>query len=125
MDNSAGVSTSDHEVNIKILLADAEAEGVLTRRGRDELLASMTDEVAALVLQDNALQSVALSLEQREGAAALPAQAALMARLESRGPARPRRGRPAGRHDPGRRVAAGDALSRPELAALMPFAKLG
>jgi glutamate dehydrogenase len=55
MDNSAGVSTSDHEVNIKILLADAEAEGVLTRRGRDELLASMTDEVAALVLQDNAL----------------------------------------------------------------------
>jgi glutamate dehydrogenase len=84
----------------------------------------MTDEVAALVLQDNALQSVALSLEQREGAAALPAQAALMARLEAEGLLdRAVAGLPDATTLAGR-VAAGDAVTRPELAALMPFAKL-
>jgi len=124
LDNSAGVSTSDHEVNIKILLADAEAEGMLTRRQRDELMVSMTDEVAALVLRDNALQSVAVSLESRAGAAALPAQAALMARLEAEGVLD--RGQ-AGLPDAAAlsaRILAGDALTRPEIVALLPFAKL-
>ena len=78
LDNSAGVSTSDHEVNIKILLADAEREGALTRRQRDDLLASMTDEVGALVLRDNHQQSLAVSLEVLGGPADLPAEAALM-----------------------------------------------
>ncbi|MDB5414139.1 MAG: phage capsid protein [Rubritepida sp.] len=124
LDNSAGVSTSDHEVNIKILLADAEAEGVMTRRQRDELLVSMTDEVAALVLRDNELQSVAVSLEVRAGAAALPAQAALMARLEAEGLLdRALAGLP----DPAAMAARankGEGLTRPEVAALLPFAKL-
>jgi len=66
IDNSAGVNTSDVEVNIKILLADVVRKGNLTRAARDKLLASMTDEVAALVLRNNYLQSQALSvLEQR------------------------------------------------------------
>jgi glutamate dehydrogenase len=66
IDNSAGVNTSDVEVNIKILLADVARKGRLTRAARDKLLASMTDEVAALVLRNNYLQSQALSvLEQR------------------------------------------------------------
>jgi len=66
IDNSAGVNTSDVEVNIKILLADVARKGNLTRAARDKLLASMTDEVAALVLRNNYLQSQALSvLEQR------------------------------------------------------------
>jgi glutamate dehydrogenase len=66
IDNSAGVNTSDVEVNIKILLADVERKGRLTRAARDKLLASMTDEVAALVLRNNYLQGQALSvLEQR------------------------------------------------------------
>jgi glutamate dehydrogenase len=66
IDNSAGVNTSDVEVNIKILLADVARKGKLTRAARDKLLASMTDEVAALVLRNNYLQSQALSvLEQR------------------------------------------------------------
>ncbi|MEO8065073.1 MAG: NAD-glutamate dehydrogenase [Pseudomonadota bacterium] len=66
IDNSAGVNTSDVEVNIKILLADVARRGNLTRAARDKLLASMTDEVAALVLRNNYLQSQALSvLEQR------------------------------------------------------------
>jgi glutamate dehydrogenase len=66
IDNSAGVNTSDVEVNIKILLADVARKGRLTRAARDKLLASMTDEVAALVLRNNYLQGQALSvLEQR------------------------------------------------------------
>jgi len=66
IDNSAGVNTSDVEVNIKILLADIMRKGSLTLAARNKLLASMTDEVAALVLRNNYLQSQALSvLEQR------------------------------------------------------------
>jgi len=66
IDNSAGVNTSDLEVNIKILLTDVARKGRLTRAARDKLLASMTQEVAALVLRNNYLQSQAISvLEQR------------------------------------------------------------
>jgi glutamate dehydrogenase len=66
IDNSAGVNTSDLEVNIKILLADVARKGNLTLPARDKLLASMTGEVAALVLRNNYLQSQAISvLEQR------------------------------------------------------------
>ena len=124
LDNSAGVSTSDHEVNIKILLTDAEASGVMTRRQRDELLVSMTDEVAALVLRDNHLQSVAVTLETRAGAAALPAQAALMTRLEAEGLLdRMQAGLPDA-ITMAARAKSGDALARPEVVALLPFAKL-
>ena len=61
IDNSAGVSCSDKEVNIKILLNTAVAEGDLTFKQRNVLLASMTD-IAALVLQDNIAQTRAISL---------------------------------------------------------------
>jgi glutamate dehydrogenase len=66
IDNSAGVNTSDLEVNIKILLADVERKGRLTRAARNKLLAGMTNEVAGLVLRNNYLQSQSISvLEQR------------------------------------------------------------
>jgi glutamate dehydrogenase len=66
IDNSAGVNTSDVEVNIKILLADVARRGRLTRAVRNRLLASMTEEVGEIVLHNNYLQSQALSvLEQR------------------------------------------------------------
>ncbi|ASW04918.1 NAD-glutamate dehydrogenase [Rhizobium sp. 11515TR] len=67
IDNSAGVNTSDVEVNIKIALANAMFDDRLTRAKRDTLLASMTDEVAALVLRNNYLQSLAISLTERKG----------------------------------------------------------
>ena len=124
LDNSAGVSTSDHEVNIKILLADAEATGALTRTQRDALLREMTAEVAALVLRDNHHQHLAVTLEDRAGAGALPAQAALMERLEAAGVLDRA---VAGLPDPAAlrsRIAAGEALTRPALAALLPLAKL-
>ena len=66
IDNSAGVNTSDLEVNIKILLADIERKGRLTRAARNQLLAGMTGEVAGLVLRNNYLQGQSISvLEQR------------------------------------------------------------
>ena len=124
LDNSAGVSTSDHEVNIKILLADAEREGVLTRRQRDDLLVAMTDEVGALVLRDNHQQSLAVSLEMQDGVRDLGSHAALMARLEAEGTLdRAVSGLPDAAALQARAVA-NEALLRPELAALLPVAKL-
>ena len=61
IDNSAGVDTSDHEVNIKILLDRVVRDGDLTEKQRNHLLAEMTDEVAALVLRDNYEQNLALA----------------------------------------------------------------
>ncbi|MFZ4407499.1 MAG: NAD-glutamate dehydrogenase, partial [Paracraurococcus sp.] len=124
LDNSAGVSTSDHEVNIKILLADAEASGRLTRMQRDALLAEMTAEVGRLVLRDNHQQHLAVTLETGAGAAALPAQAMLMERLEAAGVLDRA---VAGLPDVATlraRIAAGDALTRPAICALLPLAKL-
>jgi len=124
LDNSAGVSTSDHEVNIKILLAEAEREGSLTRRQRDATLAEMTDEVAALVLADNHAQSLAVSLEALRAAEEVSAHAAMMARLEAEGLLdRAVAGLP-DETALRARGAAGEGLTRPELAALLPFAKL-
>jgi len=62
IDNSAGVDTSDHEVNIKILLGLAISDGELTEKQRNVVLAQMTDDVAALVLRDNYFQTQALSV---------------------------------------------------------------
>ncbi|MBE9604496.1 NAD-glutamate dehydrogenase [Acetobacteraceae bacterium H6797] len=124
LDNSAGVSTSDHEVNIKILLTDAIAQGALTEKQRDALLAEMTEEVGHLVLKDNALQSLAVSLEALAGAEALAPQAALMQRLEAAGLLdRAVAGLPDS-ESMSARINAGDALTRPEIAALLPHAKL-
>ncbi|MCP3959555.1 MAG: NAD-glutamate dehydrogenase [bacterium] len=67
IDNSAGVDTSDHEVNIKILLGEVEAAGDMTRKQRNELLKEMTDEVADLVLRDNYLQTQAITVTHRLG----------------------------------------------------------
>ncbi len=67
IDNSAGVDCSDHEVNIKILLGEVERAGELTREQRNVLLHQMTDEVAALVLRDNYLQTQTLTVTQHVG----------------------------------------------------------
>jgi len=85
IDNSAGVDCSDHEVNIKILLDAIVADGDLTTKQRNQLLAEMTDEVADLVLRDNYLQTQALTLIEAEGFARLEAQARLIRMLERQG----------------------------------------
>ena len=75
IDNSAGVDTSDHEVNIKILLGSVVADGDMTLKQRNALLARMTDEVAELVLRDNYLQTQALSRATSQGIEYLDDQA--------------------------------------------------
>ncbi|WP_027231063.1 NAD-glutamate dehydrogenase [Phyllobacterium sp. UNC302MFCol5.2] len=84
IDNSAGVNTSDVEVNIKIALAQAMRAGKLKRDQRDKILESMTAEVADLVLRNNYLQTLALSLAQRRGLADLAYQARFIGDLEAR-----------------------------------------
>lgn len=82
VDNSAGVDTSDHEVNIKILINEAIAAGDLTMKQRDKLLAEMTDEVGTLVLRDNYLQSQALSVAEAQSYTLLDQQGRFMRGLE-------------------------------------------
>ena len=85
VDNSAGVDTSDHEVNIKILLRNEVAAGRLSLAERDELLASMTDEVAALVLAHNYDQNLAVANAVHGAASMAHVHEDWMARLEDQG----------------------------------------
>ncbi|MDT3670497.1 MAG: NAD-glutamate dehydrogenase [Aromatoleum sp.] len=85
IDNSGGVDCSDHEVNIKILLGSVVAEGDLTGKQRNELLAVMTDEVAELVLRDNYAQTQVLSVTRSRGGALLDEQAEFIRRLSHAG----------------------------------------
>ncbi|WP_374368290.1 NAD-glutamate dehydrogenase [Dongia sp.] len=123
VDNSAGVDTSDHEVNIKILLNEAVANGDLTVKQRDILLAEMTEEVGELVLRDNYLQSQALSIAEAQSYTLVDQQGRFMRGLER-----------IGRLDRGieflpddetlrQRVTQRIGLSRPEGAVLLAYAK--
>jgi len=124
IDNSAGVDCSDHEVNIKIALSASESAGTLTRENRDILLASMTDDVAHLVLRDNVLQSQAITIAQRQGYDLLESQTQLMRSLEQehllhRGieflPTDKEIAVRASEHE---------GLTRPELAVLLSYTKI-
>ncbi len=124
IDNSAGVDTSDHEVNIKILLDALAGAGDLTAKQRNKLLASMTDEVAHLVLRDNYLQTQAISLIQAQGLALIDHQQRLMRMLERQG--RLDRAVEFLPDDEAiaERVQGGAGLTRPEIATLMSYAKI-
>ncbi len=124
IDNSAGVDCSDHEVNIKILLEGVMRAGDITLKQRDSLLVQMTDEVAELVLRDNYLQGLALSLAELRGASPTERQSSYMRRLERLG--RLDRALEALPDDNAIKAMrdAGRGLSRPELAVLMAYAKL-
>jgi glutamate dehydrogenase len=124
IDNSAGVNTSDMEVNIKIALSIPVRDGRLATSARNVLLAQMTDEIAALVLRNNYLQTLALSLSQRRGMEDFGFLQRLIQTLEARGlldraveyladdmalAERRRRSQP---------------FTRPELSVLLAYAKL-
>jgi len=124
IDNSAGVDTSDHEVNLKILLGGPQRRGELTGDARDALLNAMTDDVAAHVLKDNYDQTLALSVAQGRAVKDLDAHGRYMRDLERRG-----------RLDRAVEFLPGDSelqkleneskgLTRPELAVLLAYAKL-
>ncbi|MGB3754297.1 MAG: NAD-glutamate dehydrogenase domain-containing protein [Parerythrobacter sp.] len=124
IDNSAGVDCSDNEVNIKIALAAARRAGKLSEKRRNALLAEMTDEVAALVLEDNRLQALALSIAEIDGAQATASQVRLVEALEDRD-ALDRQTEGLATGDVlSRRAADGSGLTRPELAVLLSSTKL-
>jgi glutamate dehydrogenase len=85
IDNSAGVDSSDREVNIKILLGAAEKEKSLTRSQRNKLLVEMTDEVAAFVLRNNYLQTQSISMMEAQACERLDESARLITDLERAG----------------------------------------
>jgi glutamate dehydrogenase len=124
IDNSAGVDTSDHEVNIKILLGLPVSEGKLTNEQRNAILPTMTDDVAALVLRDNYFQTQALSIGKRIAPQLLDEHQRFMRHLEKNG-----------RLDRGieflpsddeiaQRKAKGLGLTSPELAVLLAYSKM-
>jgi glutamate dehydrogenase len=124
IDNSAGVDCSDHEVNIKIALNAEMAAGRLKDPDRVKLLASMTDAVAALVLEDNRLQTLALSIAQSGGASDLPAYVRLIETFEALGTLNREVEGLAANDDLMRRLSEGHGLTRPELSVLLATAKL-
>ena len=124
IDNSAGVDTSDHEVNIKILLGDVMARGDMTLKQRDKLLAEMTGDVAEHVLRDNYLQTQALSVAQADGAAGLDAAGRLMRGLEKAGRLNRAVEFLPTDEELARRQTSGKGLTRPELAVLLAYSKL-
>lgn len=85
IDNSAGVDSSDREVNIKILVGEAERQGRLTRASRNKLLVEMTDDVAEFVLRNNYLQTQAISMMEARAIERLAETARLIVNLERTG----------------------------------------
>src|ERR1700722_15292686 len=124
IDNSAGVNTSDVEVNLKIALSIPMRDGRLTLDGRNVLLAAMTDEVATLVLRNNYLQPLALSLAERRGMEAFGFQQRLIQTQEKRGHLdRAVEFLPDDAQLAERRRRA-EPFTRPELSVLLAYAKL-
>jgi glutamate dehydrogenase len=124
IDNSAGVDTSDHEVNIKILLDRVVKDGDLTAKQRNALLAEMTDEVAALVLRDNYEQNLAIANAVAHAPSLLHVHEDFMRRLEKAGILdREIEGLPS-RRDVRRRLDRGEGLTPPELAVLLAWTKI-
>ncbi|PBC79562.1 glutamate dehydrogenase [Streptomyces sp. TLI_235] len=124
IDNSAGVDTSDHEVNIKILLNQVVADGDMTVKQRNALLAEMTDEVGRLVLRNNYAQNVVLANAVAQAVSMVNVHARMINRLEA-----------GGQLDRGleflptekqirERQQAGRGLSQPELSVLLAYTKI-
>ena len=125
IDNSAGVDSSDHEVNIKILTGLLEGDGTIaTRKKRDVLLRSMTEDVARHVLEHNYDQTLALSLMEMDAPGELEPHARFMSGLEAKGRLdRTVEGLPDASAI-AERAQAGRGLTRPELAVLLAYGKL-
>ncbi|MFE6691116.1 NAD-glutamate dehydrogenase [Streptomyces sp. NPDC057743] len=124
IDNSAGVDTSDHEVNIKILLNSVVSDGDMTVKQRNKLLAQMTDEVGALVLRNNYAQNTALALAIAQSSSMLHAQQRFMRRLVRDGHLdRALEFLPTDRQIR-ERLSAGRGLTQPETAVLLAYTKI-
>lgn len=124
IDNSAGVDTSDHEVNIKILVGLPIAEGELTEKQRNALLPEMTDDVAALVLRDNVFQTQVLSVTGRIAPQLLDAQTRFMQYLEKAGRLNRAIEYLPSDEELAERRAKGQGLTSPERAVVLAYSKI-
>ncbi|WP_132999876.1 NAD-glutamate dehydrogenase [Luteimonas arsenica] len=124
IDNSAGVDTSDHEVNIKILLNSQVQAGKLKLADRNKLLKAMTDEVAGLVLNDNYRQNQALSLMERMSVPRLGSKQHFIRTLESQGLLDRQIEFLPSDAEIAERKSRNQGLTRPELSVLLSYSKL-
>ncbi|MGK5500431.1 NAD-glutamate dehydrogenase [Streptomyces sp. URMC 125] len=124
IDNSAGVDSSDHEVNIKILLNSVVSDGDMTVKQRNALLAEMTDEVAELVLRNNYAQNIALANGMRQAPALLHAHQRFMRALAREGRLDRQLEFLPGDRQVRERLAHGHGLTQPELAVLLAYTKI-
>ena len=123
IDNSAGVDCSDHEVNIKIVLNGCVQRGELTYEERNEIIASMTDEVGELVLDDNRAQTLALTIARKQAFPMINVHTRYLHALESEGWLnRSLEFLPADRQL-AERQANGQGLTTPEFAVLLAYTK--
>jgi glutamate dehydrogenase len=124
IDNVAGVDTSDHEVNIKILLDKVVADGDLTEKQRNDIIASMTDEVASLVLKSNYRQNVALANGVAQAPALMHVHQDWVRRLEKQGLLNRELEFLPSVAEFKRRKADGRGLTSPELSVLIAYTKI-
>jgi glutamate dehydrogenase len=124
IDNSAGVDCSDHEVNIKILLGLVVADGEMTEKQRNVLLAEMTDEVGLLVLRDNYQQTQALAIAGRYASDLLESEVRLMRSLERAGRLNRAIEFLPNDEDVAERLSAKAGLTSPERAVLLAYSKM-
>jgi glutamate dehydrogenase len=124
IDNSAGVSTSDHEVNIKILLGLAQADGEITEKQRNALLSQMTDEVASLVLRDNYSQPQWLSVSGHMTSHLLDPQQRFIRFLEKKGRLNRQLEFLPSDEEIAERRAKNIGLTKPESAVLLAYSKI-
>ncbi|MGI9304600.1 MAG: NAD-glutamate dehydrogenase [Gammaproteobacteria bacterium] len=122
--NAGGVDSSDHEVNIKILLNHIVANGDMTIKHRNQLLAEMTDEVAELVLLDNYYQTHAISIEEAQAPYLLDEHQRFMRTLERAGKMDKALEFLPNEEQIAERQALDEGLTRPEIAVLVAYAKI-
>jgi glutamate dehydrogenase len=124
IDNSAGVDTSDHEVNIKILLDGVMADGDITEKQRNGLLEEMTGEVARLVLRDNYEQNLLLGVARAQAPGMLSVHKRFIRELETRGALNRALEFLPTDSAIDARAAAGRGLTSPEMAVLVAYSKI-
>ena len=124
IDNSGGVNCSDHEVNIKILLGKVVEQGDMTLKQRNELLESMTDTVAELVLRQNYLQPQAIELSHIRAAANLSDHQRFIQMLEGEGRLDRAIEYLPSDEEIAKRQKAGTGLTNPELAVVLAYGKM-
>ncbi|MFY9932800.1 MAG: NAD-glutamate dehydrogenase [Streptosporangiaceae bacterium] len=124
IDNSAGVDTSDHEVNIKILLADAIRDGAIPASSRHQLLEEMTGEVAGLVLRHNYGQNMALAVARSQAPSLLHVHARYLRKMIKDKRLSQLRDVLPDEREIAERRSSGAGLTNPELALLLAHTKI-